>query len=366
MNKQQVLTFCQGWLKSWTGNKPPYGYVDWWPHSMYVNCEKAPWSDKNVRWALSSYIDRQKIVDVAWSGASKVTPLPLPDYLPLKPYFAAVADLLKKYDTLEYNPAKGDALLTAKGWKKNAAGMWMDEKGQPVKLDLQSFFDFTSVGPVVVEMLKRGGIDSSYSEPPSFFDDFSVGKFNGALFGHGGSCREPQETLALYQSISEAIPGGHAVNFSRWKNPEFDKLADAAIVTAPTDTKKLIDIWVKAMEIWLPELPDILEQTYAPRYKRDQTGTMVLDAIDLVTPWDCGYCDYHLTKKERRINPASGRMKIYGWTQPDSVCKPHNAPPVQVASWSGGKLQNVRPGHEDAIVEWMKTKVTSYVEEEEE
>ncbi len=22
MNKQQVLTFCQGWLKSWTGNKP--------------------------------------------------------------------------------------------------------------------------------------------------------------------------------------------------------------------------------------------------------------------------------------------------------------------------------------------------------
>jgi hypothetical protein len=116
----------------------------------------------------------------------------------------------------------------------------------------------------------------------------------------------------------------------------------------------------------LPELPDILEQTYAPRYKRDQTGTMVLDAIDLVTPWDCGYCDYHLTKKERRINPASGRMKIYGWTQPDSVCKPHNAPPVQVASWSGGKLQNVRPGHEDAIVEWMKTKVTSYVEEEEE
>ncbi len=60
------------------------------------------------------------------------------------------------------------------------------------------------------------------------FDDFSAGKFTGALFGHGGSCREPQETLALYQSISEAIPGGHAVNFSRWKNPEFDKLADEA------------------------------------------------------------------------------------------------------------------------------------------
>src|SRR5262245_7749280 len=24
---------------SWTGSEPPYGYVDWWPHSLYVNNE---------------------------------------------------------------------------------------------------------------------------------------------------------------------------------------------------------------------------------------------------------------------------------------------------------------------------------------
>ena len=242
---------------SWTGQNSPYGYVDWWPHSLYVNNEVAPWSDKNVRWALSYYIDRSKIVDISWSGASKVTPLPLPDYPPLKPYFDAAAPLLQKYNTLEYDPKKGDELLTKKGWKKDDKGMWMDEAGKPVKLDIVSFFDFTSVGPVLVEMLKRGGIDSSYSEPPDFFDNFSTGKFTGCLFGHGGSCREPQETLALYQTSSEAIPGGHAVNFSRWKNPAFDKLADEAYTTAPTDAKKLIDIWGKAMEIWLPELPDI-------------------------------------------------------------------------------------------------------------
>lgn len=243
--------------QSWTGKNAPYGYVDWWPHSLYVNTEVAPWSDKNVRWALSYYIDRSKIVDISWSGASKVTPLPLPDYPPLKPYFDATAPLLEKYNTLEYSPEKGDKLLTAKGWKKDDKGMWMDEKGQPVKLDIISFFDFTSVGPVVVEMLKRGGIDSSYSEPPDIFDNFAAGKFTGCLFGHGGSCREPQETLALYQSSSEAIPGGHAVNFSRWHNDAFDKLADEAYTTPPTDQTKLIEIWLKAMDIWLPELPDI-------------------------------------------------------------------------------------------------------------
>jgi peptide/nickel transport system substrate-binding protein len=242
---------------SWTGSESPYGYVDWWPHSLYLNTEVAPWSDKNVRWALSYYIDRDAIVNVAWAGSSKATPLPLPDYPPLQPYFDAAKPLLETYNTLEFNVEKGDALLLEKGWTKNDAGMWLDENGEQVKLDIVSFFDFTSVGPVVVEFLKRAGIESTYSEPPGFFDNFSTGNFTGCLFGHGGSCREPQETLALYQSSSEAIPGGHAVNFSRWHNAEFDALADEAYITPPTDTQALIDIWTRAMEIWLPELPDI-------------------------------------------------------------------------------------------------------------
>ena len=243
---------------SWTGQELPYGYVDWWPHSLYVNNEVEPWSDKNVRWALSYYIDRSTIVDIAWSGASEPTPLPMPNYPPLQPYFDATAPMLEEYNTLEYNPEKGDALLSAKGWTKDGDGFWLDENGEPVVLDIVSFFDFTSVGPVLVEMLKRGGIQASYSEPPDFFANFSEGNYTGCLFGHGGSCREPQETLALYQSSSTAIPGGHAVNFSRWHNDDFDALADLAYITPPNDEQALIDIWVQAMEIWLPELPDIM------------------------------------------------------------------------------------------------------------
>ena len=32
--------------------KPPYGYMDWWPISLYVNNEVPPFDDKDVRWAL--------------------------------------------------------------------------------------------------------------------------------------------------------------------------------------------------------------------------------------------------------------------------------------------------------------------------
>ena len=48
-----------------TGSEPPYGYVDWWPTSLYVNNEREPFNDPDVRWALSYFIDRDQIIDVA-------------------------------------------------------------------------------------------------------------------------------------------------------------------------------------------------------------------------------------------------------------------------------------------------------------
>ncbi len=59
-----------------SGQKPPYGYMDWWPSSLYVNNEHPPFNDKDIRWALSAFIDRQQIVDVGWAGAAEPSPLP--------------------------------------------------------------------------------------------------------------------------------------------------------------------------------------------------------------------------------------------------------------------------------------------------
>ena len=53
-----------------TGNNPPYGYQDWWPTSLFFNCEIAPFNNPDVRWALSYYIDRKQVIDVAYGGAS--------------------------------------------------------------------------------------------------------------------------------------------------------------------------------------------------------------------------------------------------------------------------------------------------------
>jgi peptide/nickel transport system substrate-binding protein len=241
-----------------SGQKPPYGYMDWWPISLYLNNERPPFNDKDVRWAMSYFIDRSQIVDVGYVGASATAALPMPEYPPLRPYYDSVKDLLAKQNTLEYNPKKGEELLAAKGWKKDATGFWVDAQGNRLKLDIIGFGSSgPAIGPVLTELLRRQGVDASMSLPPDFDDRFNKGQYTGSIYGHGGSVNDPYYTLRLYQSASVAVPGGHQVNFARWKNEAYDKIVDEVFVTDMKNKAKLTELWRRAMEIWIPELPDI-------------------------------------------------------------------------------------------------------------
>ena len=107
-----------------------------------------------------------------------------------------------------------------------------------------------------VQMASRQD-EASLSIPPDFDDRFQKGQFVGSIYGHGGAITEPYSMLRLYQGRSVAVPGAHLVNFARWKNEAFDKITDEMYVTDPNDKPKMIELFRRAMEIWLPELPDI-------------------------------------------------------------------------------------------------------------
>jgi len=77
----------QSKIITYTGQKPPYGYVDWWPISLYLNNDVKPFDDKDVRWRYRTHIDRGILIDVGYLGAARSRSLPMPDYLPLRPYF---------------------------------------------------------------------------------------------------------------------------------------------------------------------------------------------------------------------------------------------------------------------------------------
>ena len=150
--------------------------------------ERPPFNDTDFRWAISYLIDRDQLIDVGWVGRQpRRCRCRCRSTRAASRIFDAAKPLLEKYPTNEFNPKKGDELLDGKGWKKDGDGMYSDATGKPFKLEIISFFDFPSVGPVLVELLKRQGINATYVQPPDMFDRFSQGDYNGAIFGHGGS-----------------------------------------------------------------------------------------------------------------------------------------------------------------------------------
>ncbi|HUW10711.1 MAG TPA: hypothetical protein VM537_13350 [Anaerolineae bacterium] len=117
---------------------------------------------------------------------------------------------------------------------------------------------------------------------------------------------------------------------------------------------------------WEDMLPaSVLPPEMAPRYVGHYSSGY-LESISYERAWECGYCDYHLTKKEKRTNPNSGRQKEYGWTQKESTCKPFYLPPHTVATVSGGSLKKVTTGHEEGVERWFASARKHYAVEVEE
>ena len=114
-----------------------------------------------------------------------------------------------RYPYLEFNPEKGDALLTAKGWTKDGNGMWAGRNGQAGRArDHQLFRLHELSARSSSSSSEQAGIDATYSEPPNIFDRFYGGDYTGALFGHGGSySSDVYYSLRLYQTASIKIPG---------------------------------------------------------------------------------------------------------------------------------------------------------------
>jgi peptide/nickel transport system substrate-binding protein len=154
-------------------------------------------------------------------------------------------------------------------------------------MDIIANFDFPSPGPVLVELLKRQGIAATFSMPPDMGAIFQKGEHQAAMFGHGGSIKDPFETLRLYQSNSVNVPGGHLVNLAKWSNADYDKIVDEVYVTPPTDKAKVTELFTKAMEIWLPELPDIPLMQFYHRL-----------------PLNTNYWTGYPTQEDSYINPA--------------------------------------------------------------
>lgn len=240
---------------------PPYGYMDWWPIGLGFNTQIAPFDDPDIRWAISYAVDRDEIVNFAFQGYSQTAPLPFPPYPGLQKYMDAVADQLQQYPTLKYDQSQTDAIMTRKGYTKNGDGLWADSSGKTVAFQIVTFPQHpsaTPVAPIITEQLKRGGFDASFLLPADFVSRITTGDAVAFLWGHGGAMKDPYKTLDLYNA-RYVKPTGTPIFFTnmyRWSNPDFSALVDK-IGTYPEDDPAVMSLWQQAMQIWLPQLPDV-------------------------------------------------------------------------------------------------------------
>ena len=240
--------------------EPPYGYEDWWPVGLGLNTKRPPFDNKNVRWAISYAINRDEVIEFGFGGGQIAQQLPWPYYAPMQKYHDEVSDLLETYNTNEYNPDKTAELMMGEGYTRDGEGMWVKD-GERVKIHIVTFPQHpstTPAAPVVTQNLRRNGFDASFSTPTDFITQIFQGHADGFIWGHG-SMVDPVPVLDGYHCrlVTEEEIGFIAYpGFYRWCNEDFSNLVDE-MKKLPEDDPGVLPLYRQAMEIWLPELPDI-------------------------------------------------------------------------------------------------------------
>jgi peptide/nickel transport system substrate-binding protein len=247
-------------VTSWTGNESPYGYLDWWPNSLWMNTQIAPYNDPKVRRAISLAINRDQINEVLYEGAKIATIYPFPLYPGLQKFVDSpeVKALEAKYQPGKFDPDESAKLMTEAGFKKNGDGLW-EKDGKTVNGTIQGFEGIHSdIVPVLVEMLKNAGFDASVNFGTDAYQNMADGVPGFYMFGHGASLQDPYAAFELFHGRYSANIGTSAGNnrFSRYKNPEYDAILDDAAPLGSDDPKFKADM-VKALEIYWRDQIDV-------------------------------------------------------------------------------------------------------------
>jgi peptide/nickel transport system substrate-binding protein len=209
-----------------------------------------------VRWAVNHAIDRKQIVDIGFKGDTQPNMLPFPAYQPMLKYYDAVKDILEKTPIDTFDPAKSGQIMQSKGYSKDGEGLFVKDGKRLEMVIIHSPGFFQNFLPILVTQLRKAGFDASFKSPSNAGTIMNTGEIDAFLDGHAGSLRDPYLTLNHYHGRYFKPTGEPAERRYRWRNADFDRLVDELSKTTPSDPNHM-SLYHKAMELWIPNLPDI-------------------------------------------------------------------------------------------------------------
>ena len=248
-------------LVSWNASGPQWGAPNGCTYRLTFNNQRAPFNDRDLRWAVNYALDRKKIIELAYEGATYTAIAPLSAYDEIKIYVNQLSSVFKKYDVDNQNFDKVAQLMQSKGYSKNQAGFWVNADGV-LELDIQSQ-QGNPMGPIIAQQLRDAGFDARIDilQDAAFVDNASKGNFDLHLWVHCGSVYDPYQTLEHYHSSYAVAPGQPVSNvraYTRYANPELDVILDRMRMMVPSPKDPVyLDLAAQAIEIYLRDLPVI-------------------------------------------------------------------------------------------------------------
>ena len=242
---------------SWQ-SQMPYIWLDPCPRQLSVNHQVEPWSQPDMRRALSMLIDRQQVVEIAYEGTSVSSKTIFVQYKTMEPYIDAIQHL---WIDPESNVSAGQALIESQGWKLNIDGFY-EKDGRELSLDIQTWepaIEKRRIAEVVVEQFRAAGINATTRAiaGSTWDENKAFGNFEAVLdWDACGSVNEPwfsmnRYTKQFYRPIGSRTPGNN--NFVRWTGSQADKYSKIVdkIGILPLNDLAIEPLVIEAMEIFM-------------------------------------------------------------------------------------------------------------------
>jgi oligopeptide transport system substrate-binding protein len=200
------------------------------------NTTKPPFNDRRVRQALAMAIDRELLVEKVTRGGELSA-------------YGWVPDGIANYTSQKVSWAKmNQADREAAAIKLMGEAGYGPRKPLNVRLTYATSENGKQMAIAIATMWKKVGVNLEHSnlENKVHVANMRQGNFEVGQAGWGADYNDAQDFLFLFHSTN-------AMNFTRFSNPDYDRLIDAASVTG--DQSKRAQLLGQAEQVLLRELP---------------------------------------------------------------------------------------------------------------